>query len=317
MFTDAVESQSFVGCSSGNSDNFAIERSLYNRILRTVVWVIGIPSLLFGVIDKGVLAFADHNLTITETSHLLLISVILFSWIFLKPEDTASVSNLMALRNHNAFSSIPQQKAKTKTHSRMQELDNQFVTSQVHTLPFPYHCQIYHLLNLKHLEDIHSFSLGNLKIVEVSEFQPTQDGGRIKFKTILDSPLNVLRIWRDASVEVELILHNLYTVELRIPAYAGKEIAVIFNAIPIDETSHKLYIDMYSDLGWPKALLRFIFHMAAILTLLEDLPYLRKLAERNLQHLMAKQRVSRHTTMQLFDRFVDLYGPQVGTLQPQ
>ena len=168
------------------------------------------------------------------------------------------------------------------------------------------------------MEDIHSFSLGNLKVVEVSEFQATQDGGKLKFKTLLDSPMNILRLWRDATVEVELTLHNPYTVELCIPAYGGKKVSVIFNALPIDETSHKLYIDMYSNLGWPKPLLRFVFHMAAMLTLLEDLPYLRKLAERNLQHLISKQRVSRHRSMQLFDRFIDLYGgSEAAMLQPQ
>ncbi|MBD0266707.1 MAG: hypothetical protein ICV77_00295 [Cyanobacteria bacterium Co-bin8] len=316
MFSDVIENQDFTG---SLEDKFAVERSLYNRIMKTAVWVIGIPAWLFGVADRGVAAFFDHSVTTSEVSQLLFVSIIFVSWLLLKPEETASVSNLRALRNHNVFSSIPQpqEKDKSKTQRRMQELSDQFITSQEHTLPFPYYCQIYHLLNLKHLEDIHSFSLGNLKIVEVSEFQATQEGGKLKFKTLLDSPMNILRLWRDATVEVELTLHNPYTVELRIPAYAGKEVSVIFNAMPIDESSHKLYIDMYSDLGWPKPLLRFVFHMAAILTLLEDLPYLRKLAERNIQHLINKQRVSRHTSMQLFNRFIDLYGgSEAAMLQP-
>lgn len=312
--SNAIEVQASPGCLK---DNYEVERSLYNRIFRTAVWVIGIPVWLFGVTDRGLVAFADHSPTVTEVSQLLLASVIFLSWLFLKPEDTASASNLMALRNHKVFTSS-RQSASQRTQKRMQELDPQFVTSQVHTLPMPYYCQIYHLLNLKHLEDIHSFSLGNLKILEVGEFQATQEGGKLKFKTILDSPLNVLRIWRDAVVEVELTLYNPYTVELKIPAYAGKTVSVVFNALPLDENNHRLYIDMYSDLGWPKPLLRFMFHMAAILTLLEDMPYLRKLAERNLQHLIEKQRVSRHKTMQLFDRFVDLYGTSdVALLQPQ
>lgn len=315
MLSPLAESQETPGCLG---DDYSIERSLYNRIFRTAVWVIGIPAWLFGIADRWTVMFSVPDSSGIEVSQFLFVSIIFLSWLFLKPENTASDSNLMALRSHQAFSVSSPQEAKNRTHLRMQELDGQFITSQVHTLPMPYYCQIYHLLNLKHLEDIHSFSLGNLKIVEVSDFQPTQEGGKIKFKTLLDSPMNVLRLWRDATVEVELTLHNPYTVELRIPAYGGREVSVIFNALPLDESNHTLYIDMYSNLGWPKPLLRFVFHMAAILTLLEDLPYLRKLAERNIQNLVKKQRVSRHKTMQLFDRFVDLYGTaDVAHLQPQ
>ena len=100
--------------------------------------------------------------------------------------------------------------------------------SQEYILPFPYLCQIYHLLNLKHLETVHNFSLNNLKIFQISHFQPTSTGGIIKFQTILDSPANPLRIWRQPIVEVDLILHTPYTVELSIPVYNNKRIIVLF-----------------------------------------------------------------------------------------
>jgi hypothetical protein len=162
-------------------------------------------------------------------------------------------------------------------------------------------------LNLKHLESIHSFSLNNLRVIKISHFQPTNSGGIIKFQTVLDSPLNPLRIWRQAIVEVSLILHTPYTVELSIPVYNNKHITVIFNALPINNNEHKLFIDIYSNLKWPKPLLQLLLHFASSLTLFEDLPYLRKLAERNIHRLVNMSKVSNHETMWLYRRFVDLY----------
>jgi hypothetical protein len=188
------------------------------------------------------------------------------------------------------------------------------VASQLHRLPFPYVCQIYHLLNLKHLEDIHSVSLGNLKVVGVSHLQPTQAGGRLRFKTMLDSPLNVLRIWRQTSVEVELVLHTPYQVELKIPAYLGKQISVLFNVLPLGEREHYLLIQMYSDLRWPAMLLRGVLLLAASFTLLEDLPYLRKLAQRN-PHRLTRSSNLPHQSMQLFQRYMELYGSHLKQLQ--
>jgi hypothetical protein len=171
-------------------------------------------------------------------------------------------------------------------------------------------------LNLKHLETIHNFSLNNLKVINVSDFEPTASGGIIRFQTILDSPVNPLRIWRSPIVEVDLILHNPYTVELSIPVYGNKRIVVIFNAIPISNTEHKLCIDIYSNLGWPRPLLQILLHFASCLTLFEDLPYLQKLAERNVDRLFTSSRASNQETMWLFKRFVDLYSSRIKPSQP-
>lgn len=96
--------------------------------------------------------------------------------------------------------------------------------SQEYILPFPYLCQIYHLLNLRHLETIHKFSLNNLKVVRINQIKSTPIGGTITFETYLDSPFNVLRIWRQPIAEVDLILHTPYTVELSVPVYKEKEL---------------------------------------------------------------------------------------------
>jgi hypothetical protein len=218
-------------------------------------------------------------------------------------------SGLAALPSYQANSNLsPTERYLYAAQSRMLELQNQHLIRQEYILPYPYLCQIYHLLNLKHLESIHSFSLNNLRVIQVSQFQTTDIGGKIQFQTILDSPFNALRIWRPPIVEVELILHSPYTVELSIPVYNDKRIIVIFNVLPINQTKHKLFIDIYSNLGWPKGLLQILLHFASSLTLFEDLPYLRKLAARNIHRLFKLSNGSNHETMWLFNRFVDLYG---------
>jgi hypothetical protein len=192
--------------------------------------------------------------------------------------------------------------------ARMAELQAQHLISQRYFFPFPYLCQIYHLLNLKHLENVHGFSLNNLEILQVSHFQSSEVGGTIRFQTILRSPLNILRLWRQPVVEVDLILHDPYTVELRIPIYREKQVTVLFNVIPLQNRGHELFIDVYSSLSRFKPLLKLIFHLASCLTVLEDLPYIQRLAERNLERLIERNKISNHETMQLFKRFTELYG---------
>jgi hypothetical protein len=293
------------------------ERILCEIMLKSGIWFLGVLFWLFGLSDRGIAAVADGYLTVTEVSHFLVASFLFVSWLYMKPEELASDSNLLALRRYGTISTSLQQKDLKLVETKMHDLNKRYITSQTHILPFPYFCQIYHLLNLKHLENIHSFSLGNLKIVEVSQIQLTHQGGRLKFKTVLNSPFNILRIWRQPIVEVELVLHNPYLIELKIPAYQSKEITVVFNVLPLSETEHKLFIDIYSDLGWPKPILRFVLNFAARLTLLEDLPYLRKLTERKLTPLVESNKNSTHQTMQLFQRFVDLYGASIELLQRQ
>ncbi|WP_404785163.1 hypothetical protein [Altericista sp. CCNU0014] len=192
--------------------------------------------------------------------------------------------------------------------ARMTELRAHHLVGQRYFYPFPYLCQIYHLLNLKHLESVHGFSLNNLEILQVSHFQSSEVGGTIRFKTILRSPLNILRLWRQPVVEVDLTLHDPYTVELTIPIYRGKQVTVLFNVIPLQNRGHELFIDIYSSLKRFKPLLKIVFHLASCLTVLEDLPYIRKLARRNLERSIELDKVSNHETMQLFKRFTELYG---------
>ncbi|MBH8560890.1 hypothetical protein I8748_01625 [Nostoc sp. CENA67] len=273
--------------------------SLFLGQLRTGIWLLGIPSWLFGITDRSMSAFADGYLSTIEVFQLFTASFFFLSWLYLKPDNSLDASS--------------NQGCLCPTQANNYELKKRHMISQEYILPFPYLCQIYHLLNLKHLETVHSFSLSNLKILHVSHFQPTSIGGIIKFQTILDSPVNPLRIWRQPIVEVDLILHNPYTVELSIPVYDNKRIIVIFNALPLTENEHQFFIEIYSDLDWPKPLLQILLHFASCLTLFEDWPYLRNLAEINIERLFKLNKFSNHASMLLFHRFVELYGTGIET----
>ncbi len=268
--------------------------------IRSGIWLFGIPSWLFGIGDRSFAAFADGYVSVIEVVQLFTASLFFASWLFLRPENSLEEREVLALQG-NVCNNL----------GLKSELRQRYMISQEYILPFPYICQIYHLLNLKHLESIHHFSLNNLKVVNISDFQLTDNGGAIKFQTMLDSPFNPLRIWRQPTVEVDLILHNPYTVELSIPVYNQKRITVMFHAVPLNENEHYFFIDIYSDLQWFKPFLQLLLHFASCLTLFEDLPYLRNLAEKNRDSLLKLGRVSNCKSMSLYRRFIELYGKNV------
>ncbi|OUL26954.1 hypothetical protein BV372_25950 [Nostoc sp. T09] len=281
------------------TQSLEIELALFILKLKNGIWLAGIPSWLFGITDRSLAAFADGYLSTLEVFQLFTASFFFLSWLYLRPEHD--------LDNNDVDSTLYQGYLCPTQYNKL-ELKKRHMISQEYILPFPYLCQIYHLLNLKHLETIHKFSLNNLRVINISHFQPTAIGGIIKFQTMLDSPLNALRIWRQPIVEVDLILHTPYTVELSIPVYNNKRIVVMFYALPLNHREHQLFIEIYSDLEWPKPILQVLLHFASCLTLFEDLPYLRNLGEKNIERLFNKNLASNHQTMLLFKRFVELYG---------
>ena len=220
------------------------------------------------------------------------------------------------LKYYQLHSEIPPHEAYLqKTAARMLQLKKYHAIRQEYTLPIPYLCQVYHLLNLEHLETVHHHSLKGLKVGNVSQLEETQVGETLKFETSLDSSPNILRMWRKPSVEVELTLLTPYTIELTIPVYHGRKITILFNILPLADNIHKLFIDIYSSLIFPKPILQMILHCAAYLTLFEDLPYLHQLATENIYSKVKSTPVSNRDTMQLFKRYVDLYGSSLQ--QPQ
>ncbi|KPQ33704.1 MAG: hypothetical protein HLUCCA11_17680 [Phormidesmis priestleyi Ana] len=283
---------------------------------KLVLWRFGLVCCTYAVTAQIFATFTDGRLSINEFFRLIILSLLCVIWIDLKPRNSRK-ENLLAedistLKYYNLSSETPQhQTYRHKTEHRMLQLEEHHLISQEYTLPMPYLCQVYHLLNLKHLESVHGFSLNNLKISQVGRFKATQSGGIIKFQTILNSSLSLLKMFRQPVVEVDLILHTPYTIELNVPVYNGKKIFVIFNVLPLGHSEHKLFIDIYSDLALPKPILQVLLHCASMLTLFEDLPYLQKLSKANIHHSINNSihrgRAS-HETMQLFNRFIELYG---------
>ncbi|MDX2240627.1 MAG: hypothetical protein NW224_08090 [Leptolyngbyaceae cyanobacterium bins.302] len=279
--------------------------------LRNSIWIIGILSCFYGVVDRVIAIFADNYVSYWEFTSFLIPVFLLFSWVILKPEIIENFSTIEQLeggklnpnlyRDHDYFST---------TKARMLELKDYHVISQLHLLPFPYLSQIYHLLNLKHLETVHSTSLGSLRVLNVCSVESTRLGGSVKFRTTLNSPINALKIWRKSIVDVELTLHTPHTIELKVPVYGGKTMIVLFNVFPVTETAHEFLIDIYTDLPYPKFLLRIVLHLASLFTLYEDLPYLKQLSERGIEKLFNPARASSHQTMWLFNRFVSLHASQ-------
>jgi len=291
MSTNLIHDNSNEAAKSA-APSLELEFGLFILKLKNGIWLAGIPSWLFGITDRSLAAFADGYLSTLEVFQVFTASFFFLSWLYLKPEQDV---------NSNEGYLCP-------TQDKRFELKKRHMISQEYILPFPYLCQIYHLLNLKHLETVHKFSLNNLRVININSFEPTAIGGIIQFQTILESPVNALRIWRQSIVEVDLILHTPYTVELSIPVYNGKKITVMFYALPLSHSEHHLFIEIYSDLEWPKPILQILLHFASCLTLFEDWPYLRNLDEKNIEGLFNVNLASNHQTMLLFKRFVELYG---------
>lgn len=299
-----------------------LKKLLYKVILRNAVWLLGILPWLFGLVDLGYTLFAQGMTTPTQITQFVTVIILFVGWLYLKPDSSAQSDQGVAFQGQNPSPSIYQPNYLSRVDARMIELQNYHLIGREYVLPFPYLCQIYHLLNLQHLETIHSFSLSNLKVLGVDEFQPTATGGTLRFQTMLDSPFNILRLWRQETVEVELTLHTPFTVELKVPVRDQKTINVIFNVLPLGEEEHRLYVDIYSNLSWPKPLLRFLLEFATSLTLLEDLPYLNVLTSRQKGSLLRSKRWANsnqqvHNSMQLYHRYVTLYSSTVNLDQNQ
>lgn len=272
------------------------------------IWWIGVPSCLFGTVERSVALFSENYISVINIFHFLATAFLFTCWIYLKPEIefNSSIEESDSLEQDDVLplGDIHLQKAKT----RMAELQKYHVIRQLYILPFSFICQIYHLLNLKHLETVHSLSLNNLRVIDVNNYYSTSTGGSLSFNTALSSPLSILKIWRPPTVEVELTLHTPYTVELSIPVYQDKRMIVLFNAFPISSNKHIFLVNIYSTLPWPKFLLSSLLHLASFLTVYEDLPYLKKLSKRN---LLKSIQNPNHQTMWLYKRFVELYAAKL------
>ena len=89
--------------------------------------------------------------------------------------DSLNVKSMSTLK-HYKLSSVtpPHADYLRRTEARMLQLKKYHKISQEYVLPIPYVCQIYHLLNLKHLEQVHGLSLNGLKVGNVSQIEVTR-----------------------------------------------------------------------------------------------------------------------------------------------
>lgn len=273
------------------------------------IWLLGVPSCLFGTVERSVALFSQNYISVINIFHFLATAFLFTCWIYLKPEfEFAQDINEKSITLYED-ALLPQGNIHLlAAKSRMAELQKYHVIRQLYVLPFSFICQIYHLLNLKHLETVHSLSLGNLRVIDVNGCYSTSTGGSLTFSTALSSPLSILKIWRQPTVEVELTLHTPYTVELCIPVYQDKKMIVLFNAFPLSTNKHIFLVNIYSNLEWPKFLLSSILHIASFVTVCEDMPYLKKLSQRN---LLKSNQTPSHQTMWLYKRFIELYASKL------
>ncbi len=270
-----------------SSDSSVVKCSLYKAIFRNAIWLLGILAWLFSVIYLGHIIFTQGMATPTNLIQFFTTLLLFGGWLYLKPNNNTRINQDVAFQGRNVSPAIDYSDHLNQVDGRMIELQPYHLIGREYVLPFPYSSQIYHLLNLKHLETIHSFSLSNLKVLGVDDFQPTATAGKLRFQTALDSPFNVLRLLRQDTVEVELTLHTPFTVELEVPVHDRKTINVMFNVLPLGKQEHLLHIDIYSNLPWPKPILRFLLESATNLTLIEDIPYLRRLTVRDQNNLVS------------------------------
>ncbi len=81
--------------------------------------------------------------------------------------------------------------------------------------------------------------------------------------------------------------------------------------LPLADNIHKLFIDIYSNVIFPKPMLQVILYCTSCLTLFEDLPYFNELANGNSHRWVRATKASNRDPMQLFKRFVELYGSKL------
>lgn len=53
--------------------------------LRTGIWFLGVPSWLFGIVDRSIASFADGYTSAIDLMQVLTASFLFVSWLLLKP----------------------------------------------------------------------------------------------------------------------------------------------------------------------------------------------------------------------------------------
>ncbi|NDJ18496.1 hypothetical protein [Myxacorys almedinensis] len=54
--------------------------------LKLGIWILCIPAWLFGIVERGATAIADHFLSIADVIQILIAAFFLVCWLLLKPD---------------------------------------------------------------------------------------------------------------------------------------------------------------------------------------------------------------------------------------
>jgi len=65
--------------------------------LRSGIWLFGVSSWLFGIIDRSIASFADGYLSALDITQLFTASFFFVSWLFLKPTSPKILSGYFDL----------------------------------------------------------------------------------------------------------------------------------------------------------------------------------------------------------------------------
>jgi hypothetical protein len=76
------------------NNNRSAEISIFIANLRSGIWLLGIPSWIFGMADRSIASLADGYVSAVELAQLLTAAFLLLSWISLKPESSLEPSNV-------------------------------------------------------------------------------------------------------------------------------------------------------------------------------------------------------------------------------
>jgi hypothetical protein len=65
----------------------ATETTRFLISMKNGIWILWIPAWLFGMVERGIIAWADRLLTLSDVFQVLTAGFFLVSWLFLKPSQ--------------------------------------------------------------------------------------------------------------------------------------------------------------------------------------------------------------------------------------
>lgn len=70
-----------------NSNKQNSDALKFSSTLKQGIWLLGIPSWLFGIVDRSIASLADGYLSALDISQVFTAAFFFISWLFLKPNQ--------------------------------------------------------------------------------------------------------------------------------------------------------------------------------------------------------------------------------------